>query len=82
MKNQIYLIRYPLLQHVLAIHDDCLGSYRKAVVGKVVRDARMILDIPRHHLLVTFKKGREVARLPESELARALIALVSEDRDG
>jgi len=31
---------------------------------------------------ILFKKGREVARLPESELARALIALVSEDEDG
>ena len=31
---------------------------------------------------ILFKKGREIARLPESELARALIALVSEDTYG
>ena len=60
LKNQINLIRYPLLQHVLAVQDDSLRSNRKAVVGKVVRDIRMILDIPRHHLLVAFKEGRFV----------------------
>ncbi len=31
---------------------------------------------------ILFKKGREVARLPESELAQALIALVTEDTYG
>lgn len=31
---------------------------------------------------ILFKKGREVARLPEAELAPALIALITEDTDG
>ena len=53
---------------MFAVHYDCLCSYRKAVVGKVVRDARMILDIPRHHLLVTFKKGRIVQRVTNKHI--------------
>ncbi len=68
LKNQINLIRTPLLQHVFAVRDNCLGSYRKAVIGKVIRDARMILDIPRHHLLVTFKKGRIVQRVTNKHI--------------
>lgn len=68
LKNQIYLIRAPLLQHLFAVQDDSHGSYRKAVVGKVVRDARMILDIPRHILLVPFKEGRIVQRVTNKQL--------------
>ena len=47
---------------------NCLRANRKAIVGKVVRKARMILDIPRHHLLVTFKKGRVVLRVTNKQL--------------
>ena len=53
---------------MLAVQDDSLGSNRKAVVGKVVREARMILDIPRHHFLVTFKEGRVVQRVTNKHL--------------
>ena len=47
---------------------DCFGAYRKAVVGKVVRDARMILDIHCHHLLVVFKEGRIVQRVTNKHI--------------
>ena len=68
LKNQINLIRYPLLQHVLAVQDDSLRSNRKAVVGKVVRDARMILDIHCHHLLVVFNEGRIIQRVTNKHI--------------
>ena len=49
---------------------DCFGAYRKAVVGKVVRDARMILDIHCHHLLVVFNEGRVVQRVTNKQLLK------------
>ena len=53
---------------MFAVHDDSLGANRKTVIGKVVRDARMILDIPRHLLLVPFKEGRIVQRVTNKQL--------------
>ncbi len=68
LKNQIYLIRCPLLQHILAVHYDSFRSYWKAFVGKVDRDARMVLDIPCNHLLVVFKEGGIIQRATNKQL--------------
>ena len=52
---------------MFAVHDDCLGANWKAVVGKFVRDARMILDFPRFHQILSLnssKKGTKIAIRP------------------
>jgi len=50
------------------LQDDSLGSNRKAVVGKVVRDARMILDISCNLLLVPFKEGGIIQRVTNKHI--------------